>query len=391
MALSMSTTTTTKPSRENNDRPEPYLQVRNVSKSFGNFLALDDISLDVQRGELVCFLGPSGCGKTTLLRVIAGLEEQNAGQIIQDGTDVSRLPPSRRTFGIVFQSYALFPNLTAAQNVAYGLENRRLPRPQVKAKVDELLQLVGLGDSGHKYPAQLSGGQQQRIALARAIALSPGLLLLDEPLSALDARVRASLRTEITRLQRQLNITTILVTHDQVEALTMADRIVVMSNGRIIQEGTPLEVYQEPSTPFVANFVGEMNFLPAVVTSEPGQVRCADFDLPVGSRLNDAHPGAAVTLAIRPEAVKVVNTSAAGDGAMPALVVETEFLGPFYRVRLQLGGGNGAGPVTLTADLPIDEERRLELDSYPQLFVRLPVEELQVFPTTDERRPTTDN
>ena len=193
----------------------PYLQVRNVSKSFGKVGALDAVSLDVREGEFLFLLGPSGCGKTTLLRIIAGLEEPTAGRVIQAGVDVTKLPPSRRDFGIVFQSYALFPNLTAAQNIAYGLENRRLPKLTVQARVEEMLQLVGLQGYAARYPAQLSGGQQQRVALARALAISPGLLLLDEPLSALDARVRARLRLEVAALQRRLGVTTIMVTHDQ--------------------------------------------------------------------------------------------------------------------------------------------------------------------------------
>ncbi|HLM15545.1 MAG TPA: ATP-binding cassette domain-containing protein, partial [Reyranella sp.] len=196
----------------------PHLEVRNLSKRYGDFTALDDISLDIAEGEFVCFLGPSGCGKTTLLRAIAGLDPQSSGTIHQKGRDISALPPAKRDFGIVFQSYALFPNLTVTDNVGYGLVSRRLKRTDIVKRVDELLALVGLPDSGPKYPAQLSGGQQQRVALARALATSPGLLLLDEPLSALDARVRLRLRHEIKALQRTLGVTTIMVTHDQEEA-----------------------------------------------------------------------------------------------------------------------------------------------------------------------------
>ena len=238
-----------------------YLEVRNLHKRFGDFIALGDISLDVAEGEFVCFLGPSGCGKTTLLRAIAGLDPQTSGTIHQKGRDVSTLPPSQRDFGIVFQSYALFPNLTVVDNVGYGLVSRRQKRGEIAKRVAELLALVGLPDAGPQYPAQLSGGQQQRVALARALATSPGLLLLDEPLSALDARVRLRLRHEIKALQRRLGVTTIMVTHDQEEALTMADRIVVMNHGTIEQVGTPQEVYAAPATAFVADFVGAMNFL----------------------------------------------------------------------------------------------------------------------------------
>jgi len=243
-----------------------HLSIRNLTKRYGTFTALKSVSLDVYAGELICFLGPSGCGKTTLLRAVAGLDMQDEGRIEMGGKDVSHLPPSARDFGIVFQSYALFPNLTVAANVGYGLVNRRMPRAKIRERVDELLALVGLPDQGSKYPGQLSGGQQQRVALARALATSPSLLLLDEPLSALDARVRVRLRDEIKSLQRRLGVTTILVTHDQEEALAMADRIVVMNHGVIEQVGTPEEVYSRPATPFVADFIGTMNFIEAEIS-----------------------------------------------------------------------------------------------------------------------------
>ena len=237
----------------------PYLQIRNLWKAFGDFVALKDINLDIGKGEFVCFLGPSGCGKTTLLRAVAGLDPQSRGTIQQGGVDISNLPTSKRDYGIVFQSYALFPNLTVARNVAFGLENTKRPAAEIKSRVAELLALVGLPEQAAKYPAQLSGGQQQRIALARAIAINPGLLLLDEPLSALDAKVRVHLRHEIKELQRKLGVTTIMVTHDQEEALSMADRIVVMNHGTVEQVGTPTEIYRAPSSLFVAGFVGEIN------------------------------------------------------------------------------------------------------------------------------------
>ena len=243
-----------------------FLQIENLTKNFGNFTALRDISLEVFEGEFVCFLGPSGCGKTTLLRAIAGLDIQTRGGITQAGRDISVLPPSERDFGIVFQSYALFPNLTVKKNVAYGLESRRTRREETSGRVNELLALVDLADQKEKYPSQLSGGQQQRVALARALATSPGLLLLDEPLSALDAKVRTHLRQEIKQLQKRLAVTTIMVTHDQEEALTMADRIVVMNHGVIEQIGTPEEIYATPASEFVAEFIGTMNFITAAVS-----------------------------------------------------------------------------------------------------------------------------
>src|SRR6476660_8538359 len=277
----------------------PFLRIRALEKRFGQFTALNDIDLDVSKSEFVCFLGPSGCGKTTLLRAIAGLDPQDEGTIEIAGRDVSRLPPAARDFGIVFQSYALFPNLTVAGNVGYGLVNRRKSRGEISARVKELLKLVGLTDQENKYPVQLSGGQQQRVALARALATSPGLLLLDEPLSALDARVRLRLRDEIKSLQRRLGVTTIMVTHDQEEALAMADRIVVMNQGVIDQVGTPFDIYRAPATAVVADFVGSMTFLDAEVAGSDRlrvgalEITCAD-----AARFTQ---GATVRIGLRPE------------------------------------------------------------------------------------------
>ena len=286
----------------------PYLRIERLTKKFGGFTALDDISLDVHEGEFVCFLGPSGCGKTTLLRAIAGLDVQTAGMVEQAGADISALPPSERDFGIVFQSYALFPNMTVTRNVAYGLESQGRSRSEIRDRVRELLALVGLPDQSDKYPAQLSGGQQQRIALARAIATSPGLLLLDEPLSALDAKVRARLRYEVKALQRRLGITTIMVTHDQEEALTMADRIVVMNDGVIEQAGAPTEIYSEPASVFVADFIGIMNFIAGEITGG-GEVRAGGLVLACDT--SGFSEGARVTVAIRPEDIAIESGEAA--------------------------------------------------------------------------------
>lgn len=352
----------------------PFLRLESIVKHFGGFTALKGVSLDIRRGEFVCFLGPSGCGKTTLLRVIAGLDPQSAGTVRLAGRDVSRLPPSARDYGIVFQSYALFPNLTVHRNVAYGL---KLSRAAERTRVDELLALVGLPDAGPKYPAQLSGGQQQRVALARALAPSPGLLLLDEPLSALDARVRLHLRQQIRDLHRRLGITTIMVTHDQEEALTMADRIVVMNNGVIEQVGAPNEVYHRPATAFVADFVGAMNFLPGVLEA-PGRVRLGDhgFDCD-GDHLATAAPGSAVTVCLRPEDVQV--RAAGGANTLDAVIESLEFLGPFHRARL---AADGLGTARVTADLSANLVRDLSLDPGRRLAVTLPRERLRVFEAT---------
>jgi iron(III) transport system ATP-binding protein len=354
----------------------PYLRLDRVTKRFGAFTAVREISLDVYEGEFVCFLGPSGCGKTTLLRAIAGLDPHTSGRIEQAGRDVSDLPPERRDFGIVFQSYALFPNLTAEKNVAYGLESRRLPRAQVARRVQELLDLVGLPDQGPKYPAQLSGGQQQRVAVARALAPSPRLLLLDEPLSALDAKVRVHLRHEIAQIQRRLGVTTIMVTHDQEEALTMADRIVVMNRGEIEQVGAPLEIYRSPASPFVADFIGSMNFVAGTV-ARPGAVRVGDAVLVVDTA--DTAPGVDVTLAIRPEDVLV---GVGGDNAVTARVDAVVFLGSFFRVDLI---GEGLGKATLRADVAAEAARRLDLAEGRSLPIALPSAHLRVYPR-DARR-----
>jgi iron(III) transport system ATP-binding protein len=357
----------------------PYLRIERLTKRYGPFVALKDISLDIYPGEFVCFLGPSGCGKTTLLRAIAGLDVQTSGRIFQADREISNLPASHRDFGIVFQSYALFPNLTVTANVGYGLVSRGLPKVEIATRVSELLQLVGMPEAGRKYPAQLSGGQQQRVALARALALSPGLLLLDEPLSALDARVRAYLRIEIRRLHQRIGVTTIMVTHDQEEALTMADRIVVMNQGVIEQVGTPVEVYRKPASAFVADFVGTTNFLPGVVV-RPGVVRFGDIDLACDLDIQPG-PGSDVTLAIRPEDVVVRNIVAATPNTFPARVTDIEFLGSFCRVGLAINGGD----TSLVADFSINVVRDLSIVEGKEMPIALPPDRLRVFPRAPQK------
>jgi len=281
-----------------------FLEVRNVVKCYDGQFVLKNINLSANKGELVCILGPSGCGKTTLLRIIAGLETTDSGQIIIDGKDSTYIPAAKRNFGIVFQSYALFPNMSVIGNIIFGMRQKiKAPMDELNAHAYELLRMVDLYEHRDKYPSQLSGGQQQRTAFARAIALSPSFLLLDEPLSALDAKVRVKLRSEIRAIQKQLNITTIMITHDQEEALTMADKIIVMNNAVIEQIGKPQEIYYNPSTAFVAGFIGSMNFL----NTENG------------------------TKAIRPERVKIVHQNSHYD--QTATIVAIEFKGQITRLE----------------------------------------------------------
>ena len=369
----------TEPSAHNSSS-KSYLQIDRLTKKFGNFVALDSVSLEVYEGEFICFLGPSGCGKTTLLRAIAGLDIQTSGTVRQADVDISARPPSERDFGIVFQSYALFPNLTAERNIAFGLENQKLEKSAVAKRVTELLELVGLPDQGPKYPAQLSGGQQQRIALARALATSPGLLLLDEPLSALDAKVRGHLRHEMKTLQRRLGVTTVMVTHDQEEALTMADRIVVMNQGVIEQVGTPTEIYREPDTLFVADFIGEMNQVEGRVN---GDNSVSIGELSFKSRSHGLSREAPVVAAIRPEDIvpqgigDYSSSDSSAENSLEVEIEDMEFLGSFWRVSLknsELGGAN------LIADLSINATRRLEVDLGSTIRVKLPADRLWIFP-----------
>jgi putative spermidine/putrescine transport system ATP-binding protein len=324
-----------------------FLELTNVQKRFGTTVAVEDFNLAAEQGEFVSFLGPSGCGKTTTLRMIAGFEQPTAGLITINGRDVTYVAPNRRDVGMVFQSYALFPNMSVADNVGFGLRVRKKSKDQIRQRVAELLEIVNLPDKGGRYPYQLSGGQQQRVALARALAFEPQVLLLDEPLSALDAKIRVALRHEIRSIQRQLGITTVYVTHDQEEALSLSDRVVVMSDGRMEQVGTPFEIYNFPTTAFVASFVGTLNVLPGIV------VNAAAGDLTIkgqpvklsGVGAFEGKLGREVTVALRPEMVSL----GMGPGACNTLtgkVTDVSFLGSIVRIRIGLAdrdGGNGAG------------------------------------------------
>jgi putative spermidine/putrescine transport system ATP-binding protein len=312
-----------------------FLALTNISKVFGNSIAVRDFNLDVERGEFVSFLGPSGCGKTTTLRMIAGFELPTTGTIVVNGQDITNKPPNQRHVGMVFQSYALFPNMTLADNVGFGLKIARTPKAEIDRTVTEMLDVIHLPGFGSRYPHQLSGGQQQRVALARALAIHPQVLLLDEPLSALDAKIRVELRTEIRRIQRQLGITTIYVTHDQEEALSLSDRIVVMSAGKVEQIGTPFEIYNYPKTAFTAAFIGQLNMLPVTV-ADPATGLCTfnGHPVPTGQPI-EAEPGASKHLAIRPEEL------ALGDApdciVLPGRVDSVTFLGSIVRARVDLG------------------------------------------------------
>ena len=319
---------------------ETYLSIRNVKKSFGQATVVQDFNLDVDRGEFVSFLGPSGCGKTTVLRMVAGFEEPTSGSIVVSGKDVTRLKPNQRNIGMVFQAYALFPNLTVAQNVAFGLRVAGMSKADADARVKEMLDIIKLpiDQYGDRYPYQLSGGQQQRIALARALAPKPKLLLLDEPLSALDAKVRVSLREEIRSIQQKLGITTIFVTHDQEEALSISDRIAVMYGGRAEQVGTPFEIYNRPATKFVANFVGTLNVLEGTVSdASAGKVRVAAQELSMLGKLNGSKNGDALSLALRPEAI-ALGRKPNHDANLTGQIQDVHFLGSVIRVRVGVGG-----------------------------------------------------
>ena len=318
-----------------------FLSLRGISKSFDGAKALDGVSLDIEEGEFVCFLGPSGCGKTTLLRIVAGLETPDAAEIRFAGRDLAKIPARERNFGIVFQSYSLFPNMTVARNIAYGLECRKWPREDIAGRVISMLALVNLADQAGKYPHQLSGGQQQRVALARALAPKPAVLLLDEPLSALDAKVREDLRAEIKDLQSRLRITTIMVTHDQHEAMEVADRIVVMNRGRIEQIGRPVELYERPANRFVAGFVGRMNVV------------------------RDVHGHALA--GIRPENVELLEAGQGAHGRLPGRVERCVFLGSITRVTVGVDGQR------VTVEL---KGRRDDLAPGVEVALRLPADAL---------------
>jgi putative spermidine/putrescine transport system ATP-binding protein len=358
----------------------PYLELKELHRHFGPVKALDGIEIQLGEGEFLSLLGPSGCGKTTALRLVAGFDRPDAGAIVVDGRDVTGVSPSKRDMGMVFQAYSLFPNMTAAQNVEFGLRIRGRSREDRRKRIGELLELVGLAQAGDRYPHQLSGGMQQRVALARALAIEPRVLLLDEPLSALDAKVRVQLREEIRRIQLELGITTLYVTHDQEEALSISDHVAVMYRGRIEQMGSPAEMYSSPATPFVAEFIGTMNRLEAtVVDGGEGAVEHAGTTLRVEAARGRAR-GERVLVLIRPETVEL--GPANGGGALNTFlgeVITQTFLGPVTRLKI-LGTG-----VELIADVPTAKAATLPVGTRVQAAV--PAEGARLLELKDEPVP----
>ncbi|KAA0700376.1 ABC transporter ATP-binding protein [Neorhizobium sp. P12A] len=315
-----------------------FLELTHIKKSFGETQVVHDFNMHIEKGEFISFLGPSGCGKTTVLRMIAGFETPTAGTLTIAGKDQRPLKPNQRNIGMVFQAYALFPNMTVHDNVAFGLKVAGAPKNEIDGRVKEMLGLIKLDHLAGRYPYQMSGGQQQRVALARALAVKPQVLLLDEPLSALDAKIRVSLREEIRAIQQKLGITTVFVTHDQEEALSISDRIVVMNAGRADQIGTPFEIYNTPATRFVASFVGTLNMIEgSVVDPDANRIKIGDQDITLKQSVTAFKPGDKVSLALRPEAGSLAE-SAKGDTALTGEVSSAHFLGSVIRTRMNVAG-----------------------------------------------------
>ena len=356
---------TTSPATRTQDgaaRTAVEVRLEGLSRHYGPVVALDRFDLTLQPGELIALLGPSGCGKTTTLRLLAGLEDADSGRITVGGKDITHLPASKRDMGMVFQAYSLFPHMTVRQNVAFGLRLRKVSPAQRDKRAIEMLDLVGLSTQADRYPHQISGGQQQRVALARALAIEPQVLLLDEPLSALDAKVRAQLRDEIRRIQLEVGITTLFVTHDQEEALAIADRVGVMRDGRLEQLAPPTEVYSRPATSFVAEFVGLSNRLPGEVRG--GEVTVRGCTLPL---VEKAVPDGQVIALIRPEAVTLAShasDSGSQSGPLVGAVIAITFLGATSRVTVDLGDA------TVLAQLPTSEATTLSAGSRVVLTIR---------------------
>ncbi len=332
---------------DSDERPSDVIVLEEVSKRFGSFVAVRSADLAIARGEFFSMLGPSGCGKTTTLRLIAGFEAPSSGRILLEGRDVSRVPPYRRDVNTVFQQYALFPHMTVADNVAFGLRSRKVAKAELRSRVGEILEVVRMTGFSTRRPAQLSGGQQQRVALARALVNRPAALLLDEPLAALDLKLRQAMQLELKRIQRETGVTFVFVTHDQQEALTMSDRIAVMSDGEVEQVGAPEEIYHRPATAFVASFIGEANLLAGTVKDRHGDVvdvALASTVVPVPAGPGEVASGEDVLVMVRPERVRLARERPVGGPGIETTVRELVFRGPSVRVEL------GAGPLSLVAN-----------------------------------------
>ena len=338
-----------------------YLELKNVCKSFSGVDVVHDFSLDIEKGTLVSFLGPSGCGKTTTLRMIAGFEQLDEGSIQLDGMDITTVPPNRRDIGMVFQAYALFPNKTVRDNISFGLRMKKTPKSEIGKKVDEVLEMVRLQETAHRFPHQLSGGQQQRIALARALAVQPRVLLLDEPLSALDAEVRVVLRGEIRRIQSELAITTVYVTHDQEEALSISDKVVVMNRGLIEQVGRPEDIYRAPETRFVATFIGTANQFPGTASAGDA-VNCRNVKL-LAQDMRAFRDGQQVVALVRPENIQVEleQPQRTGWNVMPGIVETITFHGAVTRLGVNVGGQRVVADVTVANTRPVSLNQKIWL------------------------------
>jgi ABC-type Fe3+/spermidine/putrescine transport system ATPase subunit len=357
------------------------LRLENLTKRYGQLTAVDHVNLEIREGEFICFLGPSGCGKTTVLRMITGFETVTEGQIIFDNRVINDFMPKKREFGIVFQSYALFPNMTVEENIAFGLKMRKMPKKVIAERVEKMLDLIGLSDWRKLYPAQLSGGQQQRVALVRALAPDPQVLLLDEPLSALDAKIRLRLRAEIKRLQQELKKTMIHVTHDQEEALSIADRVVVMEGGKFRQVGRPIDIYKNPTCSFVADFVGTSNFFHGGRTGDVVDIGKRKIRV----RKNGARVDEAVSLAIRPENVEVFRGNSAPQvpepmNLVPGRIEVVVFQGAAARLLIRLDGEE------IISDIVEKDFEQRALKQGDQVYIYCSPESFLVFPDGEGSR-----
>lgn len=351
------------------------VELRDVTKMFGSFAALQDVSFGIREGEFITFLGPSGCGKTTCLRLISGFDTPTRGQILIGGRDVTFDPPYRRDVNQVFQSYALFPHLTIYENIAFGLRMKKVPAPEIRKRVDRVVEMTALGSFVDRKPAQMSGGQRQRVALARAIVCEPKVLLLDEPLSALDAKLRTQMRMELKQLQKRLGITFVFVTHDQEEALTMSDRVAVINGGRVEQIGTVNEIYYRPATRFVATFIGETNIVEANVTARwDGRVRCrVEGGLELTVKTSAPVPDDKILLSLRPEKVRLHRTDPGGDNSFPARIAAEIFKGAVDDLTIVVQGG-----LELGALMANDGQEELEFHEGEAVFARIQPDDINI-------------